>query len=110
MGIRTLLRRRRLLLAGFLLPSLIPSLTILHGQIYCTACANGCPMTVSWAHYPDGCGCVDYYECVPVFTCDECLYDGLEYCYDDYGGCEYVAQITFNTATGCCFEEDGEYT
>ncbi|MFZ0428467.1 MAG: hypothetical protein WAO20_10155 [Acidobacteriota bacterium] len=37
-------------------------------------------MDYSYPVYYPGCDCPWYYDCVPVGTCDYCMYDGVGYC------------------------------
>ncbi len=74
----------------------------LHSQFPCRlGCDANCSMTYAIAAIGEGCTCPPYYECIPVETCDDCRYNGMELCIDP-GYCVTYEQTTFNMAFGCC--------
>ncbi len=81
-------------------------LTAASAQIPCEyGCSPSCPMDYSYPVYYPGCDCPWYYDCVPVGTCDYCMYDGVGYCSGWW--CWTYYGITFNWPTGCCAGSPG---
>lgn len=61
-------------------------------------CASWCPMEYPYPVYVPGCDCPQYTDCVPVGTCDYCMYGGVAYCSGFW--CWSYYPTAFNM--GCC--------